>query len=84
MWSCLENDAELQKTCNKTDSKREIHKNKETMTFLKDRLQENQRYALDLAAEKGVSSWLNTLPLKLYHFDLTKTELRDGSALRYG
>ena len=54
------------------------------MTFLKDRLHENQLYALDLAAEKGASSWLNTLPVKRYHFDLTKTEIRDGLALRYG
>ena len=54
------------------------------MAFLKDRLHENQRYALDLAAEKGASSWLNTLPLKRYHFDLTKTEFRDGLALRFG
>ena len=51
---------------------------------LKDRLHENQRYALDLAAEKGASSWLNMLLLKCNPFDSTKTEFRDGLALRYG
>ena len=51
---------------------------------MKEKLDENQRYALDLSIEKGASSWLNTLSLKRYHFDLTKTEFRDGLALRYG
>ena len=54
------------------------------LPFLKDRLHENKRYALDLAAEEGASSWLNTLPLKRYHFDLAKTEFHDGLALRCG
>ena len=51
---------------------------------MKEKLDENQRYAQDLSIEKGASSWLNTLPLKRYHFDLTKTKVRDGLALRYG
>ena len=66
MSSCLENDdAELQQTVViKQIRKEKSSKIKEKMAFLKDRLHENQRYALDLAAEKGASSWLNTLPLK--------------------
>ena len=69
MSSCLENDdAELQQTVViKQIRKEKSSKIKEKMAFLKDRLHENQRYALDLAAEKGASSWLNTLPLKRYH-----------------
>ena len=39
-------------------------------------------YFLDLAAEKGSSCWLNALPIKRYHFNLTKSEIRDGIALR--
>ena len=31
----------------------------------------------------GASSWLNAMPLKRYHFDRTKSELRDGIAVRY-
>ena len=50
---------------------------------MKEKLDENQRYALELSIEKCASSWLNTLPLKRYHFDLTKTKFRDGLALRY-
>ena len=34
--------------------------------------------------KKGSSCRLNALPLKIYHFDLTKGEFRDGIALRYG
>ena len=33
--------------------------------------------------EKGASSWLNALPLSKHGFNLTKTEFRDGIALRY-
>ena len=47
-------------------------------------LTEDEMYAIKLATEKGASCWLNALPLKKYHFDLTKSEFRDGIALRYG
>ena len=40
------------------------------------------KYTIQLASEKGASSWLNALPLSEHGFDLTKTELRDGIALR--
>ena len=86
MSSCLKNDdAELQQTVViKQIGKKKPSKIKEKTTFSKDRLHEHQRYALDLAAEKGASSWLNTLPLKRYHFDLTKTEFRDSLGMRNG
>ena len=45
---------------------------------------EEQLYALQLASEKGASSWLDALPLTRYGFSLTKTEFRDGLAIRYG
>ena len=41
------------------------------------------KYTIQLASEKGASSWLNALPLSKHGFDLTKTEFRDGIALRY-
>ena len=47
-------------------------------------LTKDEKYAIKLAKEKGASCWLNALPLKKYHFDLTKSEFRDGIALRYG
>ena len=41
------------------------------------------KYSIQLASEKEASSWLNELPLSKHGFDLTKTEFRDGIALRY-
>ena len=41
------------------------------------------KHTIQLASEKGASSWLNALPLSKHGFDLTKTEFRDGIALRY-
>ena len=35
-------------------------------------LNKNEIPSLDLASEKGTSSWLNAMPLKRFHFDLTK------------
>ena len=49
---------------------------------IKDLINDKEAYSLDLAMEKGASCWLNALPLKRYHFDLTKGEFRDGIALR--
>ena len=42
------------------------------------------RRALELAAEKGASSWLTTKPLKRYGFHLHKGAFRDSLHLRYG
>ena len=53
-------------------------------TKLKENIDDNTAYALDLAMEKGASCWLNALPLKKYNFDLSKGNFRDGIALRYG
>ena len=40
--------------------------------------------AVQLACEKGSSSWLNALPLVEHGFDLSKSAFRDAVALRYG
>ena len=39
---------------------------------------------IELAKDKGSSSWLTTLPLEKYGFHLSKSEFRDAIALRYG
>ena len=39
--------------------------------------------AVDLASEKGASSWLTAVPLKDMNFDLSKREFRDALRLRY-
>ena len=52
----------------------------------KSRIENNlpeMKYTIQLASEKGASSWLNALPLSKHGFDLTKTEFLDGIALRY-
>ena len=51
---------------------------------LKDKLTHDELYALELASEKGASSWLNALPIKRLGFSVTKSEFRDGLTLRYG
>jgi len=40
--------------------------------------------AVQLAQEKGASSWLTTLPVQVHGFSLHKTALCDALALRYG
>ena len=40
--------------------------------------------AMELAMEKGASSWLTVLPLEEHHFALHKQAFRDALALRYG
>ena len=39
---------------------------------------------INLVAEGYTSKWLNALPLKLYIFNRTKSDFRDGISLRYG
>ena len=39
---------------------------------------------MDLAQEKGASSWLTPLPLEEFSFTLHKGAFRDAIALRYG
>ena len=38
---------------------------------------------MDLATQKGASSWLTVLPIKDMNFDLNKSEFRDAVKLRY-
>ena len=62
--------------------KQEIQKT--MLEEVKCNLNDEQRHAVTLVSEKGASSWLAALPLKRYDFTLTKSEFRDGLALRYG
>ena len=47
------------------------------------RLPQASRLSVELASEKGASSWLTTLPVVELGFHLTKSEFRDGLCLRY-
>ena len=42
------------------------------------------KYSVDLAQEKGASTWLTSLPLEEFGFSLHKGAFRDALALRYG
>ena len=47
-------------------------------------LHETNRRSVELAKEKGASSWLTCLPLEKLGYVLNKMEFRDSIALRYG
>ena len=47
------------------------------------RLPQASRLSVELASEKGASSWLTTLPVVELGFHLNKSEFRDGLCLRY-
>ena len=50
----------------------------EKKSSIKNCLNANKMYAIDLASEKGASCWLKAMPMKKYNFDLSKSEFRDG------
>ena len=63
---------------------------KEKDVYLKGKLEElkvslpvRTQRAVDLACEKGASSWPTAIPLKDLNFDLSKREFRDALRLRY-
>ena len=45
---------------------------------------ENLKKAVGFSREKGASSWLTTLPLREFGFNLTKGAFQDAMHLRYG
>ena len=56
---------------------------KEDAEELLERLPANMRRALEVSKEKGVSSWLSTLPIAEHGFALHKGAFRDAFCLRY-
>ena len=50
---------------------------------LLEKLDSNTKRALEMAKEKGASSWLTTLPLDWLGYTLNRQEFRDSVALRY-
>ncbi len=53
------------------------------LSRIRSKLKPETARAVDLAAEKGASSWLSCLPLKDQGFALHKGDFRDALALRY-
>ena len=60
------------------------HENKSKATELNQLLPDTMQRAMDLASEKGASSWLTALPLSEHGFTLHKGAFQDALALRYG
>ena len=46
-------------------------------------LTDTQKLHIDLASEKGASSWLTSLPIKEFGYVLNKQEFNDALTLRY-
>ena len=82
-YNAIDAEFHQEKILQKTRKEKQERARAKTLA-IKDPIIEQEAYSLDLAMEKGVSCWLNALPLKRYHFDLTKGEFRDGVAFRYG
>ncbi len=57
---------------------------KEQAAALREKLSTGLNRAMDLAVEKGASSWLSVIPLRDHGFDLSKSSFRDALCLRYG
>ena len=70
------------------DTMKEVEQKKDAWSkALHDRIRseasESQAKIIDLASEKGASSWLTSLPLAKYGFALNKQMFQDGICLRY-
>ena len=57
---------------------------KERADIMRDQASNNMKLAVDLAKEKGASSWLSVLPIEEFDFFLHKGAFQDAIALRYG
>ena len=57
---------------------------KSSAANVKSALSASLKYAVDLAQEKGASTWLTALPLDEFGFSLHKGAFKDALALRYG
>ena len=56
---------------------------KEKLDQVKSSVSGNTLRAVDLATQKGASSWLTVLPIRDMNFDLNKSDFRDAVKLRY-
>ena len=72
-----------EKICMKI-KKMKIVRTNQKKTNLINSLNETDKYAIDLASEKGASNLFNALQLSRYNFNLNKSEFIDGNYLRYG
>ena len=70
------------------EAKRKIqHKKSERLAeeakAIHERMPQDYQRPIELACEKGASTWLTSLPLSAYGFSMHKTAFRDAICLRY-
>ena len=69
----------------KKDVRKQRQENvKSSAANVKSALSASLKYTVDLAQEKGASTWLTALPLDEFCFSLHKGAFKDALALRYG
>ena len=61
-----------------------VQSSKSEFESLRSQFSKEQSYAVQLACEKGASSWLCALPLQEHGFALHKSAFRDALDFRYG
>ena len=79
-WESLDAQARAKQTIRK----RRLEDSKTAAVNIHSALSESLKRAMDLAQEKGASTWLTSLPLVEFGFSLHKGAFRDALALRYG
>ena len=79
-WESLDAQARAKQTIRK----KRLEDSKTAAVNIHSALSESLKRAMDLAQEKGASTWLTSLPLVEFGFLLHKGAFRDALALRYG
>ena len=69
---------------NKTKSNRRVYNSQHSSTLYDTLPDRSLRRCLEVASEKGASSWLTTIPIAEHGFHLHKGAFRDAICLRYG
>ena len=79
-WETM--DAQTEAKLNVRKQRRE--ESRSLVSNIKSALSDSLKHAVELAQEKGASTWLTSLPLEEFGFSLHKGAFRDALALRYG
>ena len=79
----LDIDVAAQEAVMKDLRRRKEDRWKERYEQVRDALDERMRRVIELASEKGASTWLTSIPLKSYGFRLNKQQFQDALCMRY-
>ena len=75
---------EVQMSAKEAIKERKRSRLKDEAVHLRDSLSLSLQLVMDLAREKGASTWLTVLPIEEHGFTLHKQAFRDAVSLRYG